>query len=1095
MDKKYLEEDFRYEAFISYRHVEPDMSVAKSLHRHLERFAIPPSVRENRRKKIGKVFRDQEELPNSPDLKRSIEIALEESKWLIVVATPRLLESKWCMREVDFFIELGRKDRILILLVEGEPDTSFPPQLRFANIDGQQVEIEPLAADVRDRALGGMKKKLGREKLRLLAPMLGVSFDDLFRRAHKYFVRKVACIAAASMLVLGGFGGAVTYQILETQKAQRAAASENIAQLTATAQRYLRDNQQPEAVRAAQEALRLSEEYNLDSTAVSTTLYNALAMYSYRAPYAKLSHTSEVNALRFSPDGSRISTLSDERIITVWDTATAKKCYEVSFQLSYQRGAMTSFPDTSDNMVNLSDWTFRMDFTEENELVVLFLDEGRVLKYDDAGNVIFDLTLEDISGEGEYFSQELVVFDAAEVIFLASLKTNYFLDIHDGTILDEFESSALFYAALSQDKESLGILCENRTYKIYRASDMMDAKNPRQMEETGDLAPEYSGLFQTYNGYYGLRYLFDDYFLFGDVKTGFYVFDASEETLVPIPGIGAYDTETNPKPVILLGAENGSFVVGYSNTVLMKYRFDPVAGTVTELERYLNTASYGTVQRYGWAQKEEGVLVVDTNGDGSISRMVRDPEWIYQYTALNVTSRKRLWDRTMGFCRVDYDENDETQLRVFLPEVFACSETGLLAEIFESADNVVSLTNVRAYPNPHAVSSSTNTTSDVPPYMNIEKGIGITNRYDSEGSYFEIFRIDSENAYSEPRKVYLPDTAGYAPFDDRQIVDECEYGEDYAVIIRGHGEFDPENDEEATSVYILDYETAELRTLIDKTYASYSVIAITKDGVVLQKNLAYCTFYDPYTMEPAPDPIPLDWTYQRKNEKRNLWVCYSGPYEKNIILSSYIDLEEMVIKVGIQDFDKKEMLFTGEDIRAVDGVLWSSDGDRFFTYTEQDAVHAFSYKDEVRFEKTMEIDGLPVAVMAHKGDILSVQTGKNHVEFYNMHSLEKLYTATGIHDAVQSVTYNQENGWAVISTKKSCYIYDVRAGVPVMGEITFPEFDYPITEATVYIANDMEALFFVYMDVSIDKPAGGTVSCYLFDCVKLMNAEELLRLA
>jgi hypothetical protein len=82
------------------------------------------------------------------------------------------------MKEVDTFIGLGRKDRILTLLVEGEPEESFPPQLRYIDDGkGSLTEIEPLAADV--RGSGSMRSKLKTETLRLLAPMLGVGFDDL----------------------------------------------------------------------------------------------------------------------------------------------------------------------------------------------------------------------------------------------------------------------------------------------------------------------------------------------------------------------------------------------------------------------------------------------------------------------------------------------------------------------------------------------------------------------------------------------------------------------------------------------------------------------------------------------------------------------------------------------------------------------------------------------------------------------------------------------------------------------------------------------------------------------------------------------------
>ncbi|MDR1320584.1 MAG: TIR domain-containing protein [Gracilibacteraceae bacterium] len=198
---------FRYKAFISYRHTDPDMQVARELHRRIESYGIPGAARRSSgMKKMGRVFRDQEELPTSISLSQDINDALRESEWLIVVCSPRLVQSRWCLKEIDTFIELGKRDHILTILAEGEPDESFPAQLRFVTLpDGTTEEIEPLAADIRAADWPGMKKKLKTEKLRLLAPMLGVAFDDLRRRQRERFLRITAAIAGAAILGLSSF--------------------------------------------------------------------------------------------------------------------------------------------------------------------------------------------------------------------------------------------------------------------------------------------------------------------------------------------------------------------------------------------------------------------------------------------------------------------------------------------------------------------------------------------------------------------------------------------------------------------------------------------------------------------------------------------------------------------------------------------------------------------------------------------------------------------------------------------------------------------------------------------------------------------------
>ena len=197
---------YEYAAFISYRHRPPDEAVAKKLHSLIENYGIPKDVKASSgRKKMGRVFRDQEELPLSSDLGSDIKAALERSEWLIAICSEDYLQSKWCMLELDYFISLGRRDRILAVLVRGEPEDAFPRQLRFMETEGGTVELEPLAADVRAESVPDALKKLRREVLRVLAPMLGVSYDQLRQRARRRRLRIAAASSAAAFALLGGF--------------------------------------------------------------------------------------------------------------------------------------------------------------------------------------------------------------------------------------------------------------------------------------------------------------------------------------------------------------------------------------------------------------------------------------------------------------------------------------------------------------------------------------------------------------------------------------------------------------------------------------------------------------------------------------------------------------------------------------------------------------------------------------------------------------------------------------------------------------------------------------------------------------------------
>ncbi len=191
-----------YCAFISYRHQSPDQEIAKALHTQIENYGIPLSAKkQSGKKKMGKVFRDAEELPLSSNLGADIEAALDASEWFIAICSPRYLQSRWCMRELEYFIEKKGRDHVLTVLVEGTPEQSFPPLVRYSAGDG---EVEPLAANVCHETQAGRLKLLKQEKLRLLAPMLGLKYDDLKRRARKRRMRIMTAVITAALFVAAG---------------------------------------------------------------------------------------------------------------------------------------------------------------------------------------------------------------------------------------------------------------------------------------------------------------------------------------------------------------------------------------------------------------------------------------------------------------------------------------------------------------------------------------------------------------------------------------------------------------------------------------------------------------------------------------------------------------------------------------------------------------------------------------------------------------------------------------------------------------------------------------------------------------------------
>ena len=196
----------RYWAFVSYSH--RDEAWATWLHRGLERYRLPKRiVREGRAPaRLYPIFRDREELPTAVDLGSVIQNALEESRTLIVICSPNSAASKWVNAEIETFKRLGRAERILALIVDGEPPACFPPA----------IEGEPIAADVRPG-----KDGRANALLKLVAGTAGVGFDELRQRDAQRRQRRMIALTSASLalaVLMAALGG---YAIYERNEARR----------------------------------------------------------------------------------------------------------------------------------------------------------------------------------------------------------------------------------------------------------------------------------------------------------------------------------------------------------------------------------------------------------------------------------------------------------------------------------------------------------------------------------------------------------------------------------------------------------------------------------------------------------------------------------------------------------------------------------------------------------------------------------------------------------------------------------------------------------------------------------------------------------
>ena len=185
----------RYRAFLSYSH--SDRKVAAWLHHKLENYRVPRALVGSQTPsgpapaKLGRIFRDDAEFAASDNLGAAIEEALAESGALIVLCSPEAARSQWVNAEIKRFTEIRPGGKVLALAVAGNMGSEImPPALLQQQRRDQALGSEPFVPDLRQ----GRSTAL----TRLAASLLGVRFDDLYRRERRRRLTRRFSVAAAA---------------------------------------------------------------------------------------------------------------------------------------------------------------------------------------------------------------------------------------------------------------------------------------------------------------------------------------------------------------------------------------------------------------------------------------------------------------------------------------------------------------------------------------------------------------------------------------------------------------------------------------------------------------------------------------------------------------------------------------------------------------------------------------------------------------------------------------------------------------------------------------------------------------------------------
>jgi predicted nucleic acid-binding Zn-ribbon protein len=217
----------------------------------LKTFPIPPDFAghvnahgEMVPERIDSIFQDDQELPEGTGLSAAVREALDQSRCLIVICSPRSAKSAHVNEAVRYFKQLGRGSRILAIVIAGEPNAAAAhqpglfsddecfvpamchPVLPDGTLDTTRQERGYIFADARHgddkrevlvKDYRNLETELERAKIQLIAGLIGVGFNGLWQREQN---RRFAGFAEAQAQIQEAWHQArqAQKQAEETQK-------------------------------------------------------------------------------------------------------------------------------------------------------------------------------------------------------------------------------------------------------------------------------------------------------------------------------------------------------------------------------------------------------------------------------------------------------------------------------------------------------------------------------------------------------------------------------------------------------------------------------------------------------------------------------------------------------------------------------------------------------------------------------------------------------------------------------------------------------------------------------------------------------------
>jgi len=409
---------YKYDAFISYRHIEPDLTIAKILR-------------------------------------------------------------PWCRKEVQLFKKTHGVNNIIPVLIEGEPDEAFIDELKnlkttFINSENVEEEknIELLAADIRpdevkspsfkgyeileyskDPKLNELTKKsldiLKKSEIyRIVASMLNVNYGDLKLRHQERYLKRIIYTSIAASIAMLIFVISVTTLYLKSVASERKANEQSSLMTLNMANEANLQGDRILGVLIAQEAMKnvspKMEKYNKLKAQYENILNNSLITLPFSNQFI-LATESETEAFGISSDSKWLISSGSFNNAIIWNLENGEIQKTLTFEapvvsIALSPDSKKSYVGTANNKifeVNMENYEIKNIFGDAN-LPAVAMRVSKNNKYLIALRNFLILDIFDIQSQKKLYSFTFPI-DNMITGFTENPQTNNFFILRKDNSITEYD--------------------------------------------------------------------------------------------------------------------------------------------------------------------------------------------------------------------------------------------------------------------------------------------------------------------------------------------------------------------------------------------------------------------------------------------------------------------------------------------------------------------------------------------------------------------------------------------------------------------------------------------------------------------------------